>query len=230
MVCERINEIKRSLPEGVRLVAVSKYHPASLIQEAYDGGQRIFGESHVQELVQKYEVLPKDIEWHFIGHLQTNKVKYIAPFVSLIHAVDSEHLIKEIDKQAKRYGRTIPILLEVHIAKEETKYGFTPDELFHFMESDAWRQYTNVCIAGMMCMATNTDDDSLIASEFEQAYQLFKSIGQLPNLETAESSACQMVKWTECSWGMSSDYPIAVQHGSTMVRIGSLIFGERDYH
>lgn len=225
-----INSIKQTLPDGVRLVAVSKYHPAALIQEAYDGGQRIFGESHVQELVQKYEALPKDIEWHFIGHLQTNKVKYIAPFVSLIHAVDSEHLIKEIDKQAKRCQRTIPILLEVHIAKEETKYGFTPDELFRFMESGIWRQYANVCIAGMMCMATNTDDDSLIASEFELAHQLFKSIGQLSNLGTVESSNGQIVKWTECSWGMSSDYPIAVKHGSTMVRIGSLIFGERDYH
>ena len=217
----RINSILQTLPAGVRLVAVSKYHPASLIQEAYDGGQRIFGESHVQELVQKYEVLPKDIEWHFIGHLQTNKVKYIAPFVSLIHAVDSEHLIKEIDKQAKRQGRIIPILLEVHVAKEETKYGFTPDELLCFMESGTWREYTNVCFAGLMCMATNTDDTSLIASEFEQASQLFLQIKEkyFPDSST----------FCECSWGMSADYPIAVAHGSNMVRIGSLIFGERVY-
>ena len=173
---KRINEIKQTLPDGVRLVAVSKYHPASMIQEAYDGGQRIFGESHVQELVAKYEVLPKDIEWHFIGHLQTNKVKYIAPFVSLIHAVDSEHLIKEIDKQAKRQGRIIPILLEVHVAQEETKYGFAPDELLRFMESGAWQQYENVSFAGLMCMATNTNDASLIASEFEKAHQLFEQI------------------------------------------------------
>lgn len=218
-IASRISSIKQTLPEGVRLVAVSKYHPASLIQEAYDGGQRIFGESHVQELVQKYEVLPKDIEWHFIGHLQTNKVKYIAPFVSLIHAVDSEHLIKEIDKQAKRCQRTIPILLEVHVAKEETKYGFTPDELYRFMESGAWQQYTNVSIAGLMCMATNTDDEMLIASEFDQVRQLFLKIKEEFN-----------VQWKECSWGMSNDYPIAVQHGSTMVRIGSLIFGERIYN
>ena len=218
---KRINEIKQTLPEGVRLVAVSKYHPASLIQEAYDGGQRIFGESHVQELVQKYEVLPKDIEWHFIGHLQTNKVKYIATFVSLIHAVDSEHLIKEIDKQAKRFGRTIPILLEVHVAKEETKYGFTPEELLDFMESGTWREYTNVSIAGLMCMATNTDDASLIASEFEQVSQLFL---QIKGKYFPDSS-----KFRECSWGMSADYPIAVAHGSNMVRIGSLIFGERVY-
>ena len=229
MVVETINHIKQTLPDSVRLVAVSKYHPASLIQEAYDGGQRIFGESHVQELVQKYEVLPKDIEWHFIGHLQTNKVKYIAPFVSLIHAVDSEHLIKEIDKQAKRCQRTIPILLEVHIAKEETKYGFTPDELLHFMESGTWQQYTNVSFAGLMCMATNTDDEALIASEFEQARQLFlhikeKTLSNSPLKGDLEGS------WKECSWGMSNDYPIAVQHGSTMVRIGSLIFGERIYN
>ena len=222
MIRERINEIKQTLPEGVRLVAVSKYHPASMIQEAYDGGQRIFGESHVQELVQKYEALPKDIEWHFIGHLQTNKVKYIAPFVSLIHAVDSEHLIKEIDKQAKRCGRVIPILLEVHVAQEETKYGFTPDELLRFMESGAWREYENVCFAGLMCMATNTDDEALIASEFEQAHQLYLQIKEsLPPRGE--------VWWGACSWGMSGDYQIAVRHGSTMVRIGSLIFGERVY-
>ena len=222
MVKERISEILKTLPEGVRLVAVSKYHPASLIQEAYDGGQRIFGESHVQELVQKYEQLPKDIEWHFIGHLQTNKVKYIAPFVSLIHAVDSEHLIREIDKQAKRCGRIIPILLEVHVAKEETKYGFTPDELLRFMESGAWCQYENVSIVGLMCMATNTDDEVLIASDFERAYQLFLTI---QDSESTRPNA----QWTERSWGMSHDYPIAIQHGSTMVRIGSLIFGERVY-
>ena len=221
-IVSRINNIKQTLPAGVRLVAVSKYHPASLIQEAYDGGQRIFGESHVQELVAKYEVLPKDIEWHFIGHLQTNKVKYIAPFVSLIHAVDSEHLIKEIDKQAKRCQRTIPILLEVHVAKEETKYGFTPDELLAFMESGTWQQYTNVSIAGLMCMATNTDDETLIASEFERAYQLFKQIKEKFSPVTGEPDGI-------CSWGMSNDYLIAVAHGSNMVRIGSLIFGERVY-
>ena len=224
MIKERINSILQTLPEGVRLVAVSKYHPASMIQEAYDGGQRIFGESHVQELVAKYEQLPKDIEWHFIGHLQTNKVKYIAPFVSLIHAVDSEHLIQEIDKQAKRCGRIIPILLEVHVAQEETKYGFTPDEVFRFMESGAWRKYENVSFAGLMCMATNTDDEAVIASEFERAHQLFLKILEVSPLRKDLEEA-----WRESSWGMSNDYSIAVRHGSTMVRIGSLIFGERDY-
>ena len=237
MINERINEMKRSLPEGVRLVAVSKFHPASMIQEAYDGGQRIFGESHVQELVQKYEALPKDIEWHFIGHLQTNKVKYIAPFVSLIHAVDSEHLIKEIDKQAKRVGRTIPILLEVHVAKEETKYGWAPDELLRFMESGAWQQYTNVSISGLMCMATNTDDEALIASEFDRANQLFHQVNAQCSSQSSGAGGTMVngqwsmfnAHWKERSWGMSSDYPIAVRHGSTMVRIGSLIFGDRDY-
>ena len=217
---ERINSILQTLPEGVRLVAVSKYHPASMIQEAYDAGQRIFGESHVQELVQKHETLPKDIEWHFIGHLQTNKVKYIAPFVSLIHAVDSEHLLKEIDKQAKKCGRVIPVLMQVHVAKEETKFGFAPEELLSFMESGTWKQYENVSISGLMCMATNTDDEAQIASEFEQAQQLFEMVnGKWLN-----------GKWKTRSWGMSDDYPIAIEHGSNMVRIGSLIFGERVYH
>ncbi|MBQ5680919.1 MAG: YggS family pyridoxal phosphate-dependent enzyme [Bacteroidaceae bacterium] len=218
---EKINNIQKSLPAGVRLVAVSKYHPASLIQEAYDAGQRIFGESHVQELVAKHDALPKDIEWHFIGHLQTNKVKYIAPFVSLIHAVDSERLLIEIDKQAKRCGRTIPVLLQVHVAKETTKFGFTPDELLNFMENGDWRQYTNIRFSGIMCMATNTDDEALIASEFEQAKTLFHRI--------KEKYFSDSDTFNECSWGMSGDYPIAIEHGSTLIRIGSMIFGERTY-
>ncbi|MBQ2002466.1 MAG: YggS family pyridoxal phosphate-dependent enzyme [Bacteroidaceae bacterium] len=218
---EKINKIQKTLPAGVRLVAVSKYHPASLIQEAYDAGQRIFGESHVQELVAKHDALPKDIEWHFIGHLQTNKVKYIAPFVSLIHAVDSERLLIEIDKQAKRSGRTIPVLLQVHVAKETTKFGFTPDELLNFMENGEWRQYTNIRFSGIMCMATNTDDEALIASEFEQAKTLFQRI--------KEKYFSDSDTFNECSWGMSGDYPIAIEHGSTLIRIGSMIFGERTY-
>ncbi len=218
---EKINNIQKTLPAGVRLVAVSKYHPASLIQEAYDAGQRIFGESHVQELVAKHVALPKDIEWHFIGHLQTNKVKYIAPFVSLIHAVDSERLLIEIDKQAKRSGRTIPVLLQVHVAKETTKFGFTPDELLNFMENGDWHQYTNIRFSGIMCMATNTDDEALSASEFEQAKTLFRRI--------KEKYFSDSDTFNECSWGMSGDYPIAIEHGSTLIRIGSMIFGERTY-
>jgi pyridoxal phosphate enzyme (YggS family) len=225
MVSQRINSIKQTLPEGVQLVAVSKYHPIEMIKEAYDGGQRIFGESHVQELVQKYEALPKDIEWHFIGHLQTNKVKYIAPFVSLIHAVDSEHLLREIDKQATKCGRTIPVLLEVHVAQEETKYGWPPDEMLRFMQSGDWQQYANVSICGLMCMATNTDDETLIAGEFEQVKGLFETIKEkeLPKFGNKEEA------WKIRSWGMSDDYLIAVRHGSNMVRIGSKIFGERVY-
>ena len=218
---EKINNIQKTLPAGVRLVAVSKYHPASLIQEAYDAGQWIFGESHVQELVAKHDALPKDIEWHFIGHLQTNKVKYIAPFVSLIHAVDSERLLIEIDKQAKRCGRTIPVLLQVHVAKETTKFGFTPDEQLNFMENGDWRQYTNIRFSGIMCMATNTEDEALIASEFEQAKTLFHRI--------KEKYFSDSDTFNECSWGMSGDYPIAIEHGSTLIRIGSMIFGERTY-
>ena len=218
---EKINNIQKTLPTGVRLVAVSKYHPASLIQEAYDAGQRIFGESHVQELVAKHDALSKDIEWHFIGHLQTNKVKYIAPFISLIHAVDSERLLIEIDKQAKRCGRTIPVLLQVHVAKETTKFGFTPDELLNFMENGDWRQYTNIRFSGIMCMATNTEDEALIALEFEQAKTLFHRI--------KEKYFSDSDTFNECSWGMSGDYPIAIEHGSTLIRIGSMIFGERTY-
>jgi pyridoxal phosphate enzyme (YggS family) len=212
---EKINNIQKTLPAGVRLVAVSKYHPASLIQEAYDAGQRIFGESHVQELVAKHDALPKDIEWHFIGHLQTNKVKYIAPFVSLIHAVDSERLLIEIDKQAKRSGRTIPILLQVHVAKETTKFGFTPDELLNFMENGDWRQYTNIRFSGIMCMATNTDDKQ----EWRRCFREIKHL----------ASKLSTLNTKQISMGMSDDYLVAIEEGSTMIRIGSTIFGERQY-
>ena len=185
------------MPEGVRLVAVSKYHPASMIQEAYNGGQRIFGESHVQELMQKQEVLPKDIEWHFIGHLQTNKVKYIAPFISLIHAVDSEHLLKEIDKQAKKCGRVIPVLMQVHVAKEETKFGFLSDELLAFMQSNAWQQYENVSIEGLMCMATNTDDEAQIASEYEHRRRSPNCLRVRASPSVVRSN-CQTAKLPKC--------------------------------
>lgn len=218
-VKNNLREVLAQLPDHVRLVAVSKFHPDEYIMAAYEEGQRIFGESHEQELKRKHESLPKDIQWHFIGHLQTNKVKYIAPFVSLIHAVDSEHLLKEIDKQAKKCGRVIPVLMQVHVAKEETKFGFLPDELLAFMQSGAWQQYENVSIEGLMCMATNTDDEAEIAREFEQAQHLFEMV----NTKWLNG------KWKTRSWGMSDDYPIAVQHGSNMVRIGSLIFGERVY-
>lgn len=216
-----ISEINSTLPTGTRLVAVSKYHPASMIQEAYDGGQRIFGESHVQELQQKHDILPQDIEWHFIGHLQTNKVKYIAPYVSLIHAVDSHRLLAEIDRQAAKCGRTIRCLLQIHVAQEETKFGFLPKELIEYLASGEWRNLENVRICGLMCMASNVDDEQQIAREFDTADELFRSIKAeyFPDEET----------FCERSWGMSDDYRIATQHGSTLVRIGSRIFGARVY-
>ena len=219
MIIENIEAVRNQLPEGVRLVAVSKYHPESDILEAYEDGQRIFGENIVQELVGKQAHLPADIEWHFIGHLQTNKVKYIAPFVSLIHSVDSERLLHEIDKQAQRNGRVIPCLVQVHVAAEETKFGFTPDELLDFFASETWRQYKNVEIRGIMAMATNTDDEARIRQDFRTCTNLFQRI----KAEYFPSDDC----FCERSMGMSDDYQIAIEEGSTLVRVGSRIFGER---
>ena len=218
---EIISEIRQTLPPDVRLVAVSKFHPASMIEDAYAGGQRIFGENHVQELRQKYEILPKDIEWHFIGHLQTNKVKYIAPYVQLIHAVDSHKLLTEINRQAQRNNRVIDCLLELHVAQEETKFGFSPDEMYDYVRQAEWRQLQNVRICGIMCMASNTDDEARIARDFQQAQQLFDRLKQV-FFATEESFSIR-------SWGMSDDYPIALRYGSNMVRIGSKIFGPRVY-
>lgn len=219
MVSERINSIKKALPEGVRLVAVSKYHPASLIREAYDGGQRIFGESHVQELREKQQILPEDIEWHFIGHLQTNKVKYIAPFVSLIHAIDTPHLLREVEKQAAKCGRVIPCLLQLHVAQEETKFGFTPDECMEFLSEGEWRQMPHVRLSGIMCMATNTDDEEQIRGEFRRAHDFF--------LKAKEMFFADTDSFCECSYGMSDDWKIAVSEGSTLIRVGTAIFGPR---
>lgn len=214
-------EVKAEIPQGVELVAISKYHPVEALQEAYDAGQRIFGESHVQELVGKEVVLPKDIIWHFIGHLQTNKVKYIAPFISLIHAVDTMKLLKEIDKQAEKAGRKINCLLQMHIAQEETKFGFAPDELKEMLAAGEWRQYEHVNIVGLMCMATNTDDDNQIRNEFHFARTIFDEVKKTYFEEDS--------LFKELSMGMSSDYPIAIQEGCTMVRVGSKIFGNRVY-
>lgn len=216
-----ISEIRQTLPPDVRLVAVSKFHPASMIEDAYAGGQRLFGENHVQELQQKHEMLPDDIEWHFIGHLQTNKVKYIAPYVHLIHAVDSHKLLTEINKQALRNNRVIDCLLELHIAQEETKYGFSPDEMYEYVRQGEWRQLSNIRICGIMCMASNIDDQAQIAAEFQQAQQLFNRLKQ--------DFFGQQDSFRIRSWGMSEDYPIAVRYGSNMVRIGSKIFGPRVY-
>lgn len=221
MIAENLNRAKATLKSGVELVAVSKYHPVADLQEAYDAGQRVFGESHVQEMVAKHEVLPQDIRWHFIGHLQTNKVKYMAPFVCLIHSVDSLKLLREIDKQARKVGRVIDVLLQLHVAQEETKFGFSPEEVMAMLDDGEWRTMEGVRIVGVMAMATNTDDEGQIASEFEAVRALF---GEMRRRFFAEESS-----FKEISMGMSGDYLIAQEHGSTLVRIGSMIFGERDY-
>lgn len=207
--------------QGVELVAVSKFHPAALIKEAYDQGQRIFGESRVQELQAKHEVLPADIQWHFIGHLQPNKVKYIAPYISLIHAVDSYKLLAEINKQAAKHDRVIPCLLELHIAQEESKYGFTPEACTALLEDGAWRALKNVQIAGLMCMASNTPDMVQVRSEFHQARVYFDELKQ--RFFADDPHFC------ERSWGMSHDYDVAMDEGATLVRVGTAIFGEREY-
>lgn len=216
-----LKEVLNDLPQDVRLVAVSKFHPAEAIQAAYDAGQRIFGESKVQEMDEKHGKLPEDIEWHFIGHLQTNKVKYIAPYVALIHAVDSYKLLVEVNKQASKANRIIPCLLEIHIAQEESKYGFTFESCRTFLQEEAWKELTNVRIEGVMGMATNTDDENEIRKEFESLHKFFN--------ELKENYFKEKPYFKEISMGMSHDYKIAVAAGTTMVRVGSKIFGERIY-
>lgn len=222
---ERIEAIRQSLPEGVRLVAVSKFNAAEAIVEAYEAGQRIFGESRVQELVGKHEELEHiclDISWHFIGPLQTNKVKYIAPFIRMIESVDSLRLLDEINKQAIKNHRRISVLLEVYVAQEETKHGFTPDELREAIEHIAHKkdEYSGIRLAGLMAMASNTDDREQIAEEFSSVQQLFNEIKYGGLLAEPEA-------FSELSMGMSNDYDIALKYGATLVRIGSAIFGDR---
>ena len=220
-VKENLRKVLATLPQGVRLVAISKFHPASYIMEAYDEGQRIFGESHEQELATKVKELPQDIEWHFIGHLQTNKVKYIAPYISMIEAVDSLRLLREIEKQGARCNRVIKVLLELHIAEEATKYGLTPDDCRQLLDDGEWRTMEHVEICGLMMMASLTDDEAQLCQEFQTARDLFDELKQK---HFADDPA-----FCERSWGMSDDYPLAVSHGSTMVRIGTAIFGPRVY-
>ncbi len=216
-----LKQVLAKLPQGVRLVAISKYHPNEYIQAAYEEGQRIFGESHEQELRQKVETLPKDIEWHFIGHLQTNKVKYIAPYISMIEAVDSLKLLREIDKQAAKNERVIDVLLELHIAEEETKYGLTPTACRELLAGGEWKELGHVRICGLMMMASYVEDEQQIRNEFRIAKNLFDEV---------QAQYFQDAPWfKERSWGMSHDYPIAVEEGSTMVRVGTSIFGPRVY-
>lgn len=221
MIGERIKEIQNELPAGVRLVAVSKFHPNEAIEEAYRAGQRIFGESKVQEMTAKYESLPKDIEWHFIGHLQTNKVKYIVPYVALIHGIDSFKLLAEVDKQAAKAGRIVNCLLQLHIAREETKFGFSFDECRQMLADGEWRQLEHIRLCGLMGMATNTENVEQIREEFRSLSNFFQEVKAA---WFADDEA-----FCELSMGMSHDYHEAIAAGSTLVRVGSKIFGERIY-
>lgn len=220
-IVDSLASVKASLPGSIKLIAVSKTHSTERILEAYNAGQRAFGENKVQELVPKYEALPKDIEWHLIGHLQRNKVKLVVPFVSLIHSVDSEKLLSAIDQEAEKAEREVKCLIQVHIAEEETKFGFTPDEAFRFFVDKRPAAYKHVRIAGLMGMATLTDDTTRIRKEFSLLHDLFEKVRAEGNVTKEDFSTLSM--------GMSSDYPIAVESGSTMVRVGSAIFGKRDY-
>lgn len=217
-VTEQLNQIRSTLPSGITLVAVSKFHPVEMLSEAYAAGQRIFGESREQELKVKHEALPKDIEWHFIGHLQSNKVRAIVPYVHCIQSVDSVHLLEEIERQAARYDRHIDLLLEVHVAQEESKSGFTPAELLALLsEQRPDERWTHCRFRGLMGMATNTDDEAQVRREFRSLRTLFDQARPLcPTFDTL-------------SMGMSDDYPIAIEEGCTMVRVGSSIFGPRQY-
>ena len=217
-VTSNLHTIRATLPEGVTLVAVSKFHPSEAIAEAYEAGQRVFGESRVQELVAKQQMLPADIEWHMIGHLQTNKVRAIAPFVSLIHSVDSARLLECINREAERCGRVIDCLLEVHVAREQTKSGWEITELQEFVTSGAIGELKNIRIRGIMGMATFTENMDVVRSDFERLAAIKRELEPMfdSNFDTL-------------SMGMSDDYPIAIQCGSTMVRIGSSIFGQRVY-
>jgi PLP dependent protein len=220
-IAENIDQIKANLHSGIKLIAVSKTKPSELIMEAYRNGQRAFGENKVQEMTRKQEELPKDIEWHFIGHLQTNKIKYIAPFVHLIHGVDSFKLLKSIDAEARKVTRIIPCLLQFYIAEEETKFGFSLEEAINMLNSPEIGTLKNISISGVMGMATFTDDSKQIRKEFAQLKTIFATL--------KSSYFPDIPEFREISMGMSADYQIAVEEGSTMIRIGSTIFGERNY-
>ena len=220
-IAENITQIKAQLPEGVSLVAVSKYHPVKQLQEAYAAGQRIFGESHAQELVTKAPLMPDDVQWHFIGHLQRNKVRQIMPIVSLIHSVDSIRLLSTIDKEAARIGRTVDVLLQLHVAQEEAKSGFAVEELMQLAENGEFQPFKHVRYRGLMAMATFTTDTALIASEFARVASTYATL--------LEKQIFPGADFNQLSMGMSDDWHIAVEHGATLVRIGTQIFGPRQY-
>lgn len=218
-VKDNIDRLREEVPAEVKIVAVSKFHPIDEIMEAYDDGQTLFGESRVQELQDKHPELPQDIEWHFIGSLQRNKVRFIAPFVSLIHSLDSERLMREIDSRAAQNNRVIRCLLQLHVADEETKSGFSPDECREFLDSGNWKKYPNVEIVGVMGMATFTEDTEQVRFEFKQIKALFE--------EFKANHFADNENFKEVSMGMSNDYKIAVEEGATIIRVGTLIFGSR---
>ena len=220
-VASEIVRFTDELPANVRLVAVSKFHPVEKLMEAYSAGQRIFGESRVQELVQKAQEMPADVQWHFIGHLQTNKVRALLPHVSLIHSVDSERLLDCIDKEAERIGRTVDVLLQIHVAQEEAKFGFTLQEITQLANSGKLTAMSHVRVVGVMAMATNTDDDAEIRREFAEAHHVFYTLKE--GCFFGDEHFCEL------SMGMSDDYRLAIAEGSTMVRIGTTIFGAREY-
>ena len=220
-VASEIERFTDELPANVRLVAVSKFHPVEKLMEAYSAGQRIFGESRVQELVQKAQEMPADVQWHFIGHLQTNKVRALLPHVSLIHSVDSERLLDCIDKEAERIGRTVDVLLQIHVAQEEAKFGFKLQEITQLANSGKLTAMSHVRVVGVMAMATNTDDDAEIRREFAEAHHVFYTLKD--GCFFGDEHFCEL------SMGMSDDYRLAIAEGSTMVRIGTTIFGAREY-
>ena len=221
-IADNLKQVLAELPQGVRLVAVSKFHPNEAIEEAYQAGQRIFGESKVQEMTAKYESLPKDIEWHFIGHLQSNKIKYMIPYVAMIHGIVTYKLLAEVNKQAGKAGRTVNCLLQIHVAQEETKFGFSPEECREMLDAGEWKALAHVRICGLMGMASNTDNIEQINGEFRLLSSLFKEI--------KENWFADSDVFRELSMGMSHDYHEAIASGSTLVRVGSKIFGEREYN
>ncbi|MBO7073505.1 MAG: YggS family pyridoxal phosphate-dependent enzyme [Bacteroidales bacterium] len=222
MVKENLETVRKTIPSGVLLVAVSKTKPVEDLQEAYDAGQRVFGENHALEMRDKHEVLPKDIDWHFIGHLQTNKIKYIVQYVRLIHSIDTFNLLQAVNKEAVKHDRVVDCLLQFHIAEEETKFGLSMEEAEEILNSDIFKTMKNVRICGVMGMATNTDNMTQVRKEFHHLKEIFDT------LKAKYFADCEWFK--EISMGMSHDYPIAIEEGSTMVRVGSKIFGERNYN
>ena len=220
-IAEAIEELRRQIPSGVELVAVSKFHPAEAIEEAYAAGQRRFGESRVQELLRKQPVLPADIEWHFIGHLQTNKVRQLMGRVALIESVDTEHLLDVIDSEARRAGVTARVLMQLHVAREETKFGFSPDELLAYFASRRFERLQATHICGVMGMASNTDDADRVRADFRRIADVYHTI--------RDDASLALRGFDTLSMGMSGDWPTAVEEGATLVRVGTRIFGERDY-